>query len=56
MIIDDKDIQAIRLIQAIDLYINNVIHVEKSVENAVLTEMLVKTASKVAEKHNIKIL
>ena len=56
MIIDDKDIRAIELIRAIDLYINGVIHTEKSAENALLTDMLVKTAAKIAEKHNIKIL
>ena len=56
MIIDDKDIRAIEVIQAIDLYINDVIHVERSAENALLTDMLVKTAAKIAEKHNIKIV
>lgn len=56
MIIDITDIRAIELIRAIDLYINDVIHVEKSAGNAVLTDMLVKTAAKIAEKHNIKIL
>ena len=56
MKIDEKDIHAIHVIQAIDIYIDSVIHVEKSAENALLTDMLVKTAAKIAEKHNIKIV
>lgn len=56
MIVDNKDIRAIEVIQVIDNYLTDVIHVEKSAENAVLTDMLVKTAAKIAEKHNIKIV